>query len=99
MNINIDSIVRSVAVVAVGLPFSLAITNLTNTSARVAELALNKEPVAVVADELREKLTLPCISYYVSKNDSKLEREAKTTIDNVMGGEVDYKALCDYIIN
>ena len=98
MNVNIDSIIRSVAVVAVGLPFSLSVTNLTNTTARVAELALDKEPVTVVADGLREDLTLPCINYYVSKSDSKLEREAKTTIDNVMGGEVDYKTLCDYIV-
>ena len=99
MNFNIDSIVRSLAVVAVGLPFSLSVTNLTNTTARVAELALDKEPVVVVADDLRTKLTRPCINYYVSKADSKLEREAKTNIDDVMGGEVDYKALCDYIVN
>ena len=99
LHFNIDSIVRSVAVVAVGLPLTLSITNLTNTTARVAELALAKQPAAETIDGLRSELTRPCIDFYVSKVDGKLERTAKNQIDEVMGGEVDYRAICDYILS
>ena len=97
-NMNIDSLVRSLAVVVVGLPFTLSLTNLTNTTARVAELALDKAPQTEIVSDLQAELTEPCIDYYVSKVDSKLERTAKNEIDEIMGGEVDYKGLCDYII-
>ena len=98
LHFNIDSIVRSVAVVLVGLPLTLSITNLTNTTARVAELALKESPTEQVIDGLRAQLTRPCIDFYLSKVDSKLEREAKNTIDEVIGGEVNHKGICDYII-
>ena len=97
MTYSIDSLVRSLAVVVVGLPITLAATNLTNTTARVAEATLERGTLETVTEELRKELVRPCIDYYLSKKDSKMEREAKTAIDNVMGGEVAYKALCDYI--
>jgi len=96
---NIDSLVRSLAVVAVGLPLTLSITNLTNTTSRVAELALEKNPTEVVLDDLRSELVKPCLDFYLSEVDSKLEREAKNTIDEVMGGEVNHKGICDFIVN
>ena len=37
-----------------------------------------------------------CVKYLVSKNDSKLEREAKTELDEVFGGEVNYKEVCNW---
>ena len=98
LHFSIDSLVRSVAVVVVGLPLALSITNLTNTTARVAELALDKEEQTEIIQNLSAQLTEPCIDYYVSKVDSKLERTAKNEIDEIMGGEVDYKGLCDYIV-
>jgi hypothetical protein len=99
MNYNLDSLVRSAALVLVGLPLTLSITNLTNTTSRVAELALEKSPTDEVVNELRSELVKPCLDYYLSKVDSKLEREAKNTIDDVMGGEVNHKGICDYIVN
>ena len=97
MTYSIDSLVRSLAVVVVGLPITLSATNLTNTTARVAESTLERTTMETVTEDLRKELVRPCIDYYLSKNDSKMEREAKTAIDNVMGGEVAYKALCDFI--
>jgi len=94
---NINSIIRSIAVVAVGLPIALSFGNLTNTTASVAALALEKNPVNEELEGLQAQLVKPCLDYYVSKVDSKLEREAKNTIDDVMGGEVNHKGLCDYI--
>ena len=99
LHFSIDSLVRSVAVVAVGLPLTLSITNLTNTTSRVAELALQKNPTEEVIQDLSSKLIRPCLDFYLSKVDSKLEREAKNTIDDVMGGEVNHKGICDYIVN
>ena len=99
LHFNVDSLVRSLAVVVVGLPLALSITNLTNTTAEVAKLALKDTAANETIDSLRGDLTKPCIDFYVSKVDSKLEREAKNTIDDVMGGEVNHKGLCDYIIN
>ena len=98
LHFNIDSIVRSVAVVAVGLPLTLSVTNLTNTTAEIAELALKEDPTEEVIGGLRSDLIKPCLDFYLSKVDSKLEREAKNTIDDVMGGEVNHKGVCDYII-
>ena len=95
MNYSIDSLVRSVAVVAVGLPLTLSITNLTNTTTRVAELALKESP-ALITEELKAELSRPCVDYYTSKVDSKLERNAKNAIDDVMGGEVNHKRVCDF---
>jgi len=99
MNLNIENLVRSAAIVVVGLPFALSVSNLTNTTAAVASLALEDTAANEVIDDLRGDLTKPCIDFYVSKVDSKLEREAKNTIDDVMGGEVNHKGLCDYIVN
>ena len=96
---NINSIIRSVAVIIVGLPVALSFGNLTNTTASVAALALEKTAANEVIDGLRGDLVKPCLDYYVSKVDSKLEREAKNTIDDVMGGEVNHKGICDYILN
>ena len=96
---HLDSLVRSLAVVVVGLPLTLSITNLTNTTAEVAKLALKDTVANETIDSLRGDLTKPCLDFYVSKVDSKLEREAKNTIDDVMGGEVNHKGLCDYIVN
>ena len=99
MNLNIENLVRSAAIVAVGLPLSLSITNLTNTTSRVAEMALDENPQTRIIEKLQSELTEPCLDFYVSKVDSKLERNAKNEIDDVMGGEVNHKGLCDYIIN
>ena len=97
MTYSIDSLVRSLAVVVVGLPITLSVTNLTNTTASVVASTLDKGTMETVTEDLRKELVRPCIDYYLSKNDSKMEREAKTAIDNDMGSEVAYKALCDFI--
>ena len=98
MNINIDSIVRSVAIVAVGLPITLSIINITNTANLLVEENSKRSPYAVTIEELEEALTRPCIDYMISKDDSKLERKAKNTIDDFLGDGAKYKALCGFIL-
>ena len=41
-------------------------------------------------ESLKADLTRPCLGYVLSKNDSKLEREAKNDIDDVLGGQANY---------
>lgn len=98
MNINIDSIVRSAAIVAVGLPITLSIINITNTANLLVEENSKRSPYAVTIEELEEALTRPCIDYMISKDDSKLKRKAKNTIDDFLGDGAKYKALCDFIL-
>ena len=93
MNINIDSIVRSVAIVAVGLPITLSIINITNTANLLVEENSKRSPYAVTIEELEEALTRPCIDYMISKDDSKLERKAKNTIDDFLGDGAKYLSL------
>ena len=101
MTLNIENLVRSAAVVIVGLPVSLGFMGALGTADRLttlAEEAAAKNAVAEQTDTLKGKLAEPCLRYVVSKADSKLEREAKDAIDEVLGGEVNYKSVCDWVL-
>ena len=97
MTINIENLVRSGVVLAVGLPVALSLGGLVGSATRVMERSMT-DPTAEVANTLKEKLTEPCVLWGYSKNDSKLEREAKTDIDDVMGGSVDYTNTCKWVL-
>ena len=97
MNLNVENLVRSGVVLVVGLPVALSLGGLTGAATRVLERSLT-DPTAQVANELKEKLTEPCLLWGYSKVDSKLEREAKNQIDEVMGGEVSYPELCGWVL-
>lgn len=60
--------------------------------------SLNDRPINIVEEQLETALVRPCIDFYVSKVDSKVEREAKNQIDEIMGGETNYATLCEYIL-
>ena len=97
MTINIENLVRSGVVLAVGLPVALSLGGLVGSATRVMERSLT-DPTAEVANTLKEDLTKPCVLWGYSKNDSTLEREAKTQIDDIMGGEVSYPDLCNWVL-
>ena len=98
MNLDINHLVRSGAIALVGIPLALSTSGLINTTASIAERssdrALRESEKDLVSREYSDKLTKACIQWAVSKADTKLEREAKNTIDEVMGGEVDYRMVC-----
>ena len=102
MNLDINHLVRSGAIAAVGLPLALSTSGLINTTAAVTETTSERvlresgvdQAYARYGDELAE----PCIGWAISKIDSKLERESKTAIDEVFGGEVDYKKVCNAFV-
>ena len=97
--LNVNNLVRSAVVLLVGLPVALTVAgNLAATGNLIAESGEKTELDATV-DDLKGELAAPCINYLLSKNDSKLEREAKTAIDEVFDGEVDHKAVCNWVVN
>ena len=97
MNLNIENLVRSGVVLAVGLPFALSLGGLTSAFTRAVDSA-SSNPTASATESLKADLAAPCVRYMLSKNDSKLEREAKTDIDDVMGGAVDYSNTCNWVL-
>ena len=98
MNFDINHLVRSVAIAAVGLPLALSTSELINTTATAAKDATAENGVQQAYTKYGDLLAEHCIGWAVSKVDSKIERESKTAIDNVFGGEVDYKRVCDAFV-
>jgi hypothetical protein len=98
MEFNLNNIVRSVAIVAVGLPMSLGINGFMSASTDALKSSTEVSAQSAEYDTLRAKLTGPCLKYLFSKVDSKLERNSKNTIDESFGGEVDYKGVCNWVI-
>ena len=96
--LNIDSLVRSAVCLAIGLPLVLGLNGVTSTLSRLAENAAEKDRKTETVDTLKADLTLPCLKYVMSKSDSKLEREAKNEVDEILGGEVMISEACSYVL-
>ena len=71
---------------------------MTSTLSRLAENAAEKDRKTETVDTLKADLTLPCLKYVMSKSDSKLEREAKNEVDEILGGEVMISEACSYVL-
>ena len=97
MALNVENLVRSGVVLAVGLPLTLTVGSLVNTT---ADFARNSTPSAseVVQQGLKDELTIPCLKFLVTETDSKLERTAKNEIDEIIGGEVSHGAVCKWVL-
>ena len=95
--LNIENLVRSGVVLVVGLPLALSVGGLTGAVTETIRSSAT-DPTAEVANDLKSELTGPCVSWGFSKVDSKLEREAKNQIDEIMGGEVSYKDICGWVL-
>ena len=98
MDYNLNNIVRSVAVIVVGLPLSLGMNEFLSASTNAVNASIEKSDQSRQYETLRASLTQPCLEYLFSDVDSKLERTAKNTIDDQFGGSVDYKGVCNWII-
>ena len=98
MDINLNNIIRSVAIAGIGLPLSLGINGFLGASTEAIRTSTEESAQVAEYESLRADLTSPCLKYLFSKVDSKLERNAKNTIDESFGGEVDYKGVCNWII-
>ena len=98
MNIDINNIVRSAAIAVIGLPLALSTSGLINSAASAARNAQGSSAVLAVKQEYAGKIAKACYGYALSKDDSKLERESKTAIDEVFGGEVNYQSVCNALV-
>ena len=94
---NIDSIVRSVVVLAVGLPLTLSLGGLVGSTAGLLNSSAQEERASIQQD-LKAELTKDCLVYAMTEEDSKLERQAKENIDAVFGGEVVYDDVCAWVL-
>ena len=98
MSLDINNIVRTAAVSAIGLIVAVPVS--INAIANGAQQRAASEPTAVdvYLTDMRENLVEACIDYNISPVDSKLEREAKTAIDNYFGGDkVNYNGVCNTV--
>jgi len=98
LDISVNNIVRSVAFAAVGLPLAFGVNGFlgASTEALRASTATSVQNAEYAA--LRGELTGPCLKYVFSTSDSKLERQAKNNIDDAFNGSVDYRGVCNWII-
>ena len=86
---NVENLVRSGVALVIGLPL---------TGAVLLNALPESNPVRDATSNLKAELIEPCIKWAASKIDSKLERGAKDAIDEALGGEVNHKALCDWVL-
>ena len=91
--LNVNNLVRSAVVLVLGAPLMLSLSNSLGTETRLTDPGKSAE----VARRIKGDLTRPCLDFAISKNDSKLERDAKNEIDEYFGGEVNYQALCAWV--
>ena len=102
MDLNVASVVRSVAIAVVGLPVALGVSgtlgSVTEGIRASTAGTVSEAPVTVATNSVRAELTKPCLSYLLSKGDSKLEREAKDEIDNYFGGDVNHGDVCKWVV-
>jgi len=84
--LQLGSIVRTLAVAAVVLPISLSYAASLN---------------APLTDEekLIDKLTIPCISWAFSEKNSSVEETAEERIDDEFGGKVNRKNVCEWVLD
>ena len=92
MSYDVNNIVRSAVVAIVGIPLTAAVFMGVSSS-------VSRSAAEVEVDQLKAELTIPCIQWSVTKPDSSLERDAKDSIDEVVGGNgADYKGLCNWVL-
>lgn len=91
MSLNVENLVRSGVLLVVALPITVA------SAFSLAERPRENKSLVTQAG-LKAELTLPCLRYALSKADSKLEREAKNAVDEVLGGEVNYREACKWVL-
>ena len=100
MNIDINNIVRSVAITVIGLPLALSVNNSLRVSSELAVSDRDLSPTQELRQEYGAKLAKACLKYMVSDVDSKMEREAKTEIDDALGGDAgNYGKVCQFLLD
>lgn len=97
--LNVNNLVRSGVILVAALPLTLGVGSMFNTNATITANESRETKGEKVVNEIKGDLTRACINFAVSKDDSKLERDSKTEIDEYFGGEVNYQAVCQWVSN
>ena len=90
MQINVESMFRSVVVLAIGLPITFGVGAVMKSSL--------EKPTETAAEVLKSDLTIPCLRFALTKNDSKGERAAKDAVDEVFGEGANYREVCKWVL-
>ena len=91
MNLNVENLVRSAVLLVVGLPITVGVA--------ASAFKNNTSAVDTAVSNAKAELVDVCLDYAISKPDSRLERDAKDTIDKQLGSDgADYKALCNWVL-
>ena len=105
IHFDVNNILRTVTGGIVALCFVVPLGSLSNSVGRLADVSasgLEKVQEVSKADEdykkMTDALTEPCLAWLYSKVDTKLEREAKTAIDEYFDGEVSYSGVCKTVL-
>ena len=96
LNVNVSSLVRSGVVLLLGAPVVLGAGGFFKELASATKQAARPDGRSVIIESYQTRAAEACVKYLVSKDDSSLEREAKTELDEVFGGEVNYKEVCNW---
>ena len=94
MTVSVENLVRSGVVLAVGLPLTLGAAISLNNRPELPEPTIAEQAVG----DFKDELTAPCLRYAFSGSDTKAEREAKNTIDEVVGEGANYGQVCSYVL-
>lgn len=99
LNVNVASLVRSGVVLVLGVPVILALGNAFNASAVATREETKPSVRDLVIDSYQGDAAEACVKFLVSKSDSKLEREAKTELDDLFGGDVNHAEVCKWVFS
>ena len=106
INENIASVVRSVVIGGVALSFLGPIgglteswKNISNVQLATAQREAKVTALDVATDTLRSQLAMPCINWVFSDKDTKVETRAEDAINEVFEGDVDYRSVCQFVLD
>ena len=99
LNVNVSSLVRSGVVLVLGAPVVLATGGLLAEATRQAKADSQEDARQVVIDYYQGAAAEACVKFLVSKSDSKMERDAKTALDEVFEGDVNHTEVCKWVFS
>jgi hypothetical protein len=99
MNINLDTTIRTAAIAVVGLPLTIGLGGFLGSLSEATNKTVAETSQTSTLNRVKGDLTQPCVEWAFSDKDTKLEREAKNTIDDVLGSTASYRELCNWVLN
>jgi len=74
----------------VGLPITIGVAS--------SVMPKGETEAQQIINNTKGGLTEACLQYALSKNDTKMEREAKTAIDEAFGDGSNYREVCSWVL-